>query len=172
MQCYVVEQYERRTPALADMLAMAVSHALAFLSAPEGLVKRSDPHTSRIVTGPNAYDVWAQWLEAQPPSSGQDPAREAFRLYATRLCAARLSAMHFLQRTDTVTGPDHANILDTIAGACDDVAQELTTFGRPEEIFSFWSSAEGHLELLETIRAAKAADQQIADYLGRLAARK
>jgi hypothetical protein len=170
MQCYVVEQYERRTPSSEEVLAAALAHAHAYLSQPQELVKRPDPQRSRIVTGPQAYEAWARWLEAQPPCDGQDPAREVFRTYAGRLCAARLSAMRFLHRADTVAGPDHANILDSIVAACDELVEELSPFSKAEEISAFWSTAEGHIELLEAVRAAKRADEQIVGYIGKLLA--
>lgn len=170
LQCYVVEQYQRRTPSPEEILVAAMTHTRAYLRRPEALVRRPSPSEIRIVTGPAAYEACSRWLEAQPPCDGQDPAREALRAYIIRLCAARMSAMRFLHRADAVAGPDHATLLDAIVGSCDDLVQELTLFCRPEEMSAFWRTAEGHQELHQAIRAAEAADLRIAGHVGRLLA--
>jgi len=170
LQCYVVELYEARTPSSEELLAAAVAHADAYLNRPEVLFRRPTTGGAKLVTGPKAYDAWAAWLQTQRPGTDDDPNREAFRAYACALYTARDSARRFALGSDAVQGPDHAAILDSIASACESLACEVSPFCRPTEIMAFWSTAEGHQELLEVIHSAQAIDRQIADYIRRLAA--
>lgn len=169
LQCYVVEGLEPRTPPAEELMAAVVGHANAYLSRPEALFRHLAPAGSKIVTGPAAYDAWATWLEAQRPGTDDDPAREALRLYACALCAGRTSAARFMGRSDAVQGPNHGAVLDAVMAACESFAAELCLVCRRPEVAALWSTAEGHQELLESIRAAQGIDRQIADYISRLA---
>lgn len=170
MQCYVVEQIEPRTPTPDEIMAHTIAHVDALLSRPESVFGGRIPSSFGIRTGAAAYDRWAEWLSTQQPATGESTAREDYRAYACALSFDRLSAARFLSRSVAVQSPEQAAILDALVTACEEVAGSVSRFCGSDDLEVFWSTPEGHQELLEAIRAAQAADREIAEHIHSLAA--
>lgn len=164
LQCYVVERYEPRDPSPAEMLAMGVRHADAFLNPNGQLHETTGRDLPGVVTGPAALACWRQAVETQ---SGDEIMVEstlrAHLKYAAYLAAGHRSAERFLRQTSTAAKAEYQDAIDDARTLCDFVAAHLSATFQKSRIHVCLSKPEGWRLVLSAIEAAELGDTQLAE---------
>ena len=164
LQCYVVERCEPFIPRRGDLFERAIHHADVYMNrAPLSPV---GPEPPIIVTGPVAFDRWAEWLtsEAIEPAAWNEHCYNAACIVASRQSAAR-----FLKSCWDVAGSEREGLLNEAVSHCEAMVATLADSCDTELTRDKFQSAAGREELRQAVQLAEADDRRLARCIERLA---
>ena len=153
MQCYVVERVRAADPHVNGNPGHSPGPCRCLPEPPRRSLQAARPGGTRSCDRPGRIRRLGSWLEAQHPG-GEDAAREAYRAYACRLARPGSPRCIPIRRRHRAR-PGLWGDRRIIACACESLVEDISPFCRPEEVSAFWTTADGHQELLAAIPPLK-----------------